>query len=73
MNNFELTKTLTRLDRNHYQHQQLQFKCDHTGNVCPRCQELDGKIFAADSADCPELPLHPNCRCKLVPINLNSK
>jgi hypothetical protein len=35
-------------------------------NKCETCSDLDGKVFAADSDDLPELPLHPNCECELV-------
>ena len=66
MNNFELTKKHTRLDHNHYQHQQLQFKCDHTGNVYPRCQELDGKIFAADFFTCSTFFMCNGSRFRLI-------
>lgn len=35
-------------------------------NTCERCAELDGQTFALDKA--PNLPMHPNCRCCLVPM-----
>ena len=35
-------------------------------NTCENCAELDGKTFNLDSA--PNIPLHPNCRCCLVPV-----
>lgn len=40
-------------------------------NACERCAALDGQEFYYDpkpgqksTADMPEPPLHPNCRCK---------
>ena len=35
-------------------------------NTCDTCADLDGKIFDLDKA--PNLPLHPCCRCCLVPM-----
>lgn len=34
-------------------------------NTCPKCADLDGQVFPLD--DVPDLPLHPNCRCALIP------
>ena len=33
--------------------------------VCEDCEELHGKRYPIE--DAPELPIHPNCRCTLVP------
>lgn len=35
-------------------------------NTCDECAALDGKIFDID--DTPDLPIHPNCRCALIPV-----
>lgn len=35
-------------------------------STCDECAALDGKIFDID--DAPDLPLHPNCRCALIPV-----
>lgn len=34
--------------------------------VCEDCDDLEGKVF--DPKDAPSCPMHPNCRCRLVPI-----
>lgn len=34
--------------------------------VCEDCDELEGKVFSPD--DVPSCPMHPNCRCRLIPI-----
>lgn len=33
--------------------------------VCDECEGLHGKRYNLD--DAPELPIHPNCRCTLIP------
>ena len=35
-------------------------------NTCDTCADLDGKVFDLDKA--PNLPIHPMCRCCLVPV-----
>ena len=35
-------------------------------NVCDECAALDGERFPIDAK--PDCPLHPNCRCTLLPI-----
>ncbi|WP_312729361.1 minor capsid protein [Enterococcus sp.] len=35
-------------------------------NTCDECAALDGKVFDID--DAPSLPIHPNCRCALIPV-----
>jgi len=40
-------------------------------NVCEACQSLEGSILAiGDVEDNPHLkpPIHPNCRCRLIPL-----
>lgn len=34
--------------------------------VCEDCDDYEGKVFYAE--DAPACPLHPNCRCHLVPV-----
>lgn len=34
--------------------------------VCEDCDSLEGKSF--DAKDAPPCPMHPNCRCRLVPV-----
>ena len=35
-------------------------------NTCDECAALDGKVFDID--DAPDLLIHPNCRCALIPV-----
>lgn len=35
-------------------------------NVCAGCAALNGRVFPIDKA--PSCPLHPNCRCTLIPL-----
>ena len=42
----------------------VRFISDKGPNSCKACLEHHGKIFRADAADKPQLPIHPNCRCK---------
>ena len=44
--------------------QLVRFVSDKGPNSCKACLEHHGKIFRADAADKPQLPIHPNCRCK---------
>lgn len=39
---------------------------DASGRTCDRCAALDGEVFPVD--DHPPRPLHPNCRCDLLPV-----
>lgn len=32
------------------------------------CAGLDGQVWAMDDAGAPDPPLHPNCRCAIVPV-----
>ena len=34
--------------------------------VCEECDALEGEVFLLDEA--PACPMHPNCRCRLVPV-----
>jgi len=34
--------------------------------LCDKCMELNGKQYPID--DHPDCPLHPNCRCVLIPV-----
>lgn len=34
--------------------------------VCEECDALEGEVFLPDEA--PACPMHPNCRCRLVPV-----
>ena len=42
----------------------VKFVSDKGPNSCEECLKHHGKIFQADDPDKPDLPIHPNCRCK---------
>ena len=52
----------------------VQFVAENNGRTCIACQRWHGKIFDKDDPLRPQLPLHPNCRCRYqdIPINGNS-
>ena len=37
-------------------------------SVCGACNDHGGKIYKSDDPDLPNPPLHPNCRCRLIPV-----
>jgi SPP1 gp7 family putative phage head morphogenesis protein len=39
-------------------------------NVCPDCADLQGRVFTLDEAREIHPPLHPNCRCSLIPAGV---
>ena len=36
--------------------------------TCKTCDELNGTQWSADDPDLPQLPIHPNCNCRLQPV-----
>lgn len=42
----------------------VKFISDKGPNSCEACLKHHGEIFRLDDPDKPELPIHPNCRCK---------
>lgn len=46
----------------------LKYSAVMDKTTCPKCRELDGKVFKADSPELPVLPQHYNCRCQLIPV-----
>jgi len=37
--------------------------------VCEKCQELEGQVYSIEEArKSHHPPLHPNCRCALIPV-----
>ena len=45
--------------------EKVEFLAADDERVCPECGDLDGQIFEIDSA--PAVPVHPLCRCTLIP------
>jgi len=39
-------------------------------NVCPDCADLQGRVFTLDEAREVHPPLHPSCRCALIPAGV---
>lgn len=46
------------------QHEYLEFVAENDQKCCQLCRGFDGKIFRDDDPERPEIPLHPNCRCR---------
>ena len=44
----------------------VKFVSESGTHTCAECSDNDGKLFHIDDPDLPQLPLHPNCRCKYV-------
>ena len=44
----------------------ILYVADTGENTCRECSDNDGKIFDIDDPGLPQLPVHPNCRCKYV-------
>ena len=42
----------------------VKFISDKGPNSCKECLKHHGEVFRADDSNKPELPIHPNCRCK---------
>ena len=51
----------------------VKFISDKGPNSCEDCLKHHGKIFCIDDPNKPELPIHPNCRCKYEPIDTSNK
>lgn len=47
----------------------LIFVAETGSNCCRKCQENHGRIFPADDPERPVIPLHPNCRCRYLPVD----
>ena len=48
----------------------VKFISDKGPNSCEECLKHHGEIFQADDPNKPELPIHPNCRCKYELLTL---
>jgi len=46
--------------------EKIRYVADKGKNTCRECLENDGKTFDLDDPELPQLPIHPNCRCKYV-------
>jgi SPP1 gp7 family putative phage head morphogenesis protein len=46
-----------------------EWKATPDDRVCEECAALDGKIFKLEKAE-GMIPVHPNCRCVLLPANI---
>ena len=46
----------------------VRFVSDKGPNSCEFCRAHHGKIFRMDDPEKPQLPIHPNCRCKYEEI-----
>ena len=46
--------------------ERVEWVAAYDDRVCEECESKHGETFDID--DAPELPVHPNCRCTLVPV-----
>lgn len=47
---------------------QLEFTTRKDERVCPICSPLDGKRYDFDDPSKPDIPVHPNCRCRFLEV-----
>ena len=47
----------------------VKFVSESGPHTCAECSDYDGMLFYIDAPDLPQLPLHPNCRCKYVSVD----
>ena len=47
----------------------VMFAAELGKNCCKTCQELHGRIFPENDSGKPEIPLHPNCRCRYIRLD----
>ncbi len=47
-----------------------RFVAEDDEKCCDKCKEHNNKIFQENAPDMPKLPIHPNCRCKLVKLEV---
>lgn len=45
---------------------EVEFCATLENNTCDDCGAMDGRRFPLDNA--PQIPIHPNCRCVLLPV-----
>ena len=45
------------------------FTSEHGSISCAECLQYNGKIFDIEDPALPQLPIHPNCRCKYVSLS----
>jgi len=46
------------------------FIVDKQDTTCEECMSYDGEMYAFGDRDMPKLPIHPNCNCRLEPIDM---
>lgn len=46
----------------------LEFTTRKDERVCPICNPLDGKRYDFDDPSKPDIPVHPNCRCRYLEV-----
>ena len=47
-----------------------RFVAENDNKCCDKCKKYNNKIFKDTDENIPKLPIHPNCRCKLIKIKV---
>ena len=47
-----------------------RFVAEDDEKCCDKCKEHNNKIFKDTDENIPKIPIHPNCRCKLIKIKV---
>lgn len=63
MNIDYITQSLNKIDVKYY-----KYTAEISSTSCSICKKNDNIIFRSGDPDIPILPLHPNCKCKLILI-----
>ena len=51
----------------------LLFSTALDDKVCEDCMQFEGRFFSPNDDDIPAVPLHYNCRCRLIPVPTNDE
>ena len=52
--------------------QAWRWDASNDSRSCPSCSALDGRTVGRDRSELPQIPLHPNCRCQVLPLSATS-
>ena len=49
----------------------LRFISEQSQNTCEECKKYDKMVFDENDPSKPEIPIHPNCKCRYKTLNLD--